>query len=94
MLAVVFGWVMLVQAFSADSGALGGDLDFLLNLLRTFTPIAALGLLGTAIWHVVLCFQGHRAWTMKIGAVLLVFAGAILSWVTIAHHLYGYSMAY
>jgi CubicO group peptidase (beta-lactamase class C family) len=94
VLAVVFGWVMLVQAFSADSGALGGDLDFLLNLLRTFTPIAALGLLGTAIWHVVLCFQGHRAWTMKIGAVLLVFAGAILSWVTIAHHLYGYSMAY
>ncbi|MEL7684564.1 serine hydrolase domain-containing protein [Citromicrobium bathyomarinum] len=94
VLAVVLGWVMLVQAFSADSGALGGQLDWLLNLLRTFTPIAAFGLLGTAIWHLVLCFKGGRAWTMKLGAVLLVFAGAILCWVTITQNLYGYSMAY
>ena len=94
VLGVVIGWVLLVQAFSADSGALGGELDWLLNLLRTFTPIAAFGLLGSAVWHLILCFRGHRAWTMKLGAVLLVFAGAILCWVTVTHHLYGYSTAY
>ncbi len=94
VLAVVGGWVLLVQSFMADSGALGGDLDFLLNALRTFTPIAAFGLLGTAIWHLVLCFQNGRSWTMKLGAALLVLAGLILSWVTIAFHLYGYSMSF
>ena len=94
VLAVMVGWVLLIQAFMADSGALGGDLDVLLNLLRTFTPIAAFGLLGTAIWHLVLCFRNHRRWTMKLGAALLVLAGLILSWVTVAHHLYGYSTAY
>tara|TARA_B100000378_G_scaffold132425_1_gene106990 strand:- start:1480 stop:3456 length:1977 start_codon:yes stop_codon:yes gene_type:complete len=94
VLVVFAGWMLLIQSFMADSGALGGDLDFLLNLLRTFTPIAAFGLLGTAIWHLVLCFQNHRGWTMKLGAVLLVFAGLVLSWITIAHHLYGYSMAF
>ncbi len=94
MLVVLAGWVLLIQSFMADSGALGGDLDFLLNLLRTFTPIAAFGVLVAAVWHLVLCFLGHRRWTMKLGAVLLVFAGLILSWVTIAHHLYGYNMAY
>ncbi len=94
VLAVVAGWTLLVQSFMADTGALSGDLDFLLNLLRTFTPIAAFGLLGTAVWHLVLCFRNGRAWTMKLGAAVLVFAGLILSWVTIAFHLYGYSMAF
>ena len=94
VLAVMVGWVLLIQAFAADGTALGGDLDVLLNLLRTFTPIAAFGLLGTAIWHLVMCFRNHRRWTMKLGAVLLVLAGLILSWVTVAHHLYGYSLAY
>ena len=94
VLAVLAGWVMLIQSFMADSGALGGDLDVLLNLLRTFTPIAVFGLLGTAIWHLFLCFKAHRRWTMKLGAVLLVLAAIVLCWVTIAHHLYGYSMVF
>lgn len=88
------GWVMLVQAFSADAGALGGGLDWLINLLRFLTPLAAFGLLGTAVWQMILCFKNKRRLTMKLGAGLMVFAGLILSWVTVAFHLYGFGMVF
>lgn len=88
------GWVLLVQTFTADLGALGGSLDWLIHLLRTLTPLAAFGLLGVSVWHLVLCFRDGRRWTMKIGAGLMVLAGLILSWVTIAFHLYGYGLVY
>jgi hypothetical protein len=31
---------------------------------------------------------------MKLGAVLLVLAGLVLVWVTLAFHLYGFGMVY
>ncbi|MBL0915413.1 MAG: serine hydrolase, partial [Sphingopyxis sp.] len=94
VLAAVGGWMGLVAAFSADIGSIGGPLDWLIHLVRILTPIAAFGLLITAAWHLLLCFQDKRKWTMKLGAVLLVLAGLILSWVTLAFHLYGFGMVY
>ncbi len=94
VLAAVAGWMGLVAAFSADIGSIGGPLDWLIHLVRILTPIAAFGLLITAAWHLLLCFQDKRKWTMKLGAVLLVLAGLILSWVTLAFHLYGFGMVY
>nr|WP_305096376.1 serine hydrolase domain-containing protein [Croceibacterium sp. D39] len=90
----VLGWLLLVQTFTADSGTLGGDLDWLINLLRILTPLAAFGLLVTAAWHLANSFRDGRRWTMKLGAVLLVFAGVILCWVTIAYNLYGFEMTF
>lgn len=94
VLAAVAGWMGLVAAFSADIGSIGGPLDWLIQLLRVLTPLAAFGLLITAAWHLLLCFQGKRKWTMKLGAVLLVLAGLVLSWVTLVYHLYGFGMVY
>ncbi len=88
------GWMGLIAAFSADLGAIGGPLDWLIILLRVLTPIAAFGLLATAGWHLWLCWTGKRRWTMKFGAVLLVFAALILVWVTVRFNLYGFSMVY
>lgn len=94
VLLAVAGWVMLVATFASDIGALGGPLDWLIVTLRILTPLAAFGLLATAAWHLVLCFRDKRRWTMKLGAVLLVLAGLLLSWVTLAFHLYGFGMVY
>lgn len=94
VLAAVAGWVGLIAAFSDDIGSIGGPLDWLIQLLRTLTPIATFGLLVAAAWHLWLCFQDKRKWTMKLGAALLVLAGLVLSWVTIAFHLYGFGMVY
>jgi hypothetical protein len=94
VLAAVAGWMGLIAAFSADIGSIGGPLDWLIQLLRVLTPVAAFGLLITAGWHLLLCFQGKRKWTMKLGAALLVLAGAVLVWVTLAYHLYGFGMVY
>jgi len=94
VLVAVAGWMGLVAAFSADIGSIGGPLDWLIQLLRVLTPIAAFGLLITAAWHLVLCFQGKRKWTMKLGAVLLVLSGLVLAWVTVVFHLYGFGMVY
>lgn len=93
LLAVV-GWISLIAIFSSDIGAIGGPLDWLIQLLRTITPLAALGLLGTAGWHLVLTFQHNRRWTMKVGAALLVLAALVLVWVTFRFNLYGYGLVY
>lgn len=94
VLAAVIGWAGLVAVFSADIGSIGGPLDWLIHLLRILTPVAAFGLLAAAAWHLWLSIQGKRRWTMKLGAVLLVLAGLVLAWVTLAFHLYGFGMVY
>jgi CubicO group peptidase (beta-lactamase class C family) len=94
VLAAVAGWLGLIMAFSADIGAIGGPLDWLIHLLRILTPVAAFGLLAAAGWHLWLTIQGKRRWTMKFGAVLLVLAALLLVWVTLVFHLYGFGMVY
>ena len=93
-IAALAGWIGLVAAFSADIGSIGGPLDWLIQLLRILTPVAAFGLFGTAAWHFWLSVKGKRKWTMKLGAVLLALAGLLLVWVTLAFHLYGFGMVY
>jgi CubicO group peptidase (beta-lactamase class C family) len=93
-LGALAGWIGLIAAFSADIGSLGGPLDWLIHLLRILTPLAAFGLLATAAWHLWLCIKDKRRWTMKLGAVLLILAAAVLVWVTLAFHLYGFGMVY
>ncbi|NTZ43275.1 beta-lactamase family protein [Altererythrobacter sp. SALINAS58] len=92
--AAVVGWVVLIIAFSSDLGSVGGPLDWLINLLRFLTPIATLGLLITAAWHLWLSFRVKRPWTMKIGAILLLLSALVLVWVTFGYNLYGFRMVY
>ena len=93
-LGALAGWFGLIAAFSADIGAIGGPLDWLIHLLRIVTPLAAFGLLATAGWHLWLSIKDKRRWTMKLGAVLLTLAALILVWVTLMFHLYGFGMVY
>ena len=94
VLAALAGWIGLIMAFSADIGSIGGPLDWLIHLLRILTPLATIGLLVTAVWHLGQSIKGKRRWTMKLGAVLLVLAALPLVWVTLAFHLYGFNMVY
>ena len=94
VLIAVGGWLGLISAFSADIGSIGGPLDWLIQSLRLLTPVAAFGLLGTALWHLVLTFTDKRRWTMKFGALLLVLAALPLVWITLAFHLYGFGLVY
>ena len=94
VLVAVAGWIGLIVSFSADIGRLGGPLDWLIQLLRVLTPLAAAGLLATACWHLLLSIKDKRRWTVKLGATLLLLAGFIFVWVTLAFHLYGFNMIY
>lgn len=94
VIAVVVGWMALILTFSADIGAIGGPLDWLIHLLRTLTPLASFGLLLTAGWHCWLVWTGRRRWTTRLGAVLLVLAALPLVWVTVVFNLYGFDMVY
>lgn len=94
VLAAVAGWVGLTVSFISDISRLGGPLDWLIHLLRVLTPLAAAGLLATAFWHLLLSIRDKRRWTVKLGATLLVLAGVIFVWVTLAFHLYGFNMVF
>lgn len=94
VLVAVAGWIGLIVAFSADIGAIGGPLDWLIHLLRILTPVASFGLLLTAGWYGWLVWTGKRRWTAKLGAVLLVLAALPLVWVTVVFNLYGFGMVY
>src|SRR3546814_14015783 len=89
---LVVGWVMLVVIFSSDIGSIGGPLDWLILLLRVLTPVATIGLLAASAWHLTLCVQGKRRWTMTLGAGLLLLAALLFVWVTILFNLSGFSM--
>lgn len=93
-LIAVAGWIGLILSFSSDLGSVGGPLDWLINLLRVVTPLATFGLLFASAWHLWLSWTQRRAWTMRIAAILLVLAAAVLVWVTLAFNLYGFGMVY
>ena len=94
VIAAVAGWAGLIAAFTNDLGSVGGPLDWLINLLRTITPIASIGLLIASTWHLLLSIQNNRHWTTKLGAIFMIFAGLVLTWIALQFHLYGYNMVY
>ena len=94
VLAAVAGWIGLIAAFSADIGAIGGPLDWLIHLLRILSPIAAIGLVASAGWLLWLSWKEKRRWTAKLGATLLLLAGLVVLWVVLRTNLYGFGMVY
>lgn len=94
VLVALAGWFAVVSSFTADIGSLNGGLDWLLQTLRVLTPVATIGLLLLAIWHLWNCFTTGRRWPMKLGAVLLVIAALVLAWVTIRFNLYGFGLVF
>ncbi|MEG3181329.1 serine hydrolase domain-containing protein [Sphingomonas sp. LT1P40] len=94
VLAAVAGWMGLIAAFSADIGAIGGPLDWLIHLLRILSPLTAIGLVASAGWLLWLSWKEKRRWTAKLGAALLLLAGLVVLWVVLKANLYGFGMVY
>ncbi|WP_313670022.1 serine hydrolase domain-containing protein [Sandarakinorhabdus sp.] len=94
VIVAVGGWLGFVAAFTADIGSVGGPLDWLIQSLRVLTPLASLGLVLAAGWHLLLCLRQQRRWTMRLGAVLLLASGLLCVWVTMAFNLYGFGLVY
>ena len=94
VLASAAGWLALIAAFSDDVGSIGGPLDWLIQLLRVLTPVAAFGLLASATWHLEHSVRAKRKWTMIFSAFLLLLAGVVIARVTLVYHLYGLGMDY
>lgn len=94
VLLTVAGWLALIVTIDSDVGSIGGPTDWLIHLLRLLSPLAAIGLLASAVWHLFNTFRDKRRWTMKFGAVLLVAAGATFVWVVLQYNLYGFGLVY
>lgn len=94
VLVAVAGWIGLIATFSADIGAIGGPLDWLIHLLRILSPVAAIGLFASAGWLLWLSWKEKRRWTAKLGATLLLIAGLVVLWVVLRTNLYGFGMVY
>lgn len=94
VLAVVVGWASFVSAFTADISAIGGPTDWLIILLRIASPVAALGLLGVSAWQLWLIWRGQASWWARLGALLLLLASLVLTWVVFSYRLYGFGMIY
>lgn len=94
VLAGAAGWLGLITAFSLDISSIGGPLDWLIQLLRVLSPLAALLLVISAGWHFWLSFRFKRRWTMKLGAFLLTLSGLVCLWVVWSFNLYGFGLVY
>lgn len=93
-LAAVAGWTVLAVRFFGDSENGGGPLDGLLNGLRLLTPIATVGLGAASLWYLPHIWRERQPWSLRFGALLLTAASLVLIWVTVAFHLYGFSLLY
>lgn len=94
VVVAVAGWLGMVTAFTVDISSIGGPLDWLIQSLRVLTPVASIGLVLAAGWHFALTLSQGRAWTMRVGALLLLASGLVCAWLTFAFNLYGFSLVY
>lgn len=94
VLAAVAGWIGLGVAVASDIGSIGGPLDWLINGLRALTPLASFGLVAAAALHLWLSISDKRRWTKKLGALLLLLAGLVFTWITMRFNLYGFGLVF
>jgi CubicO group peptidase (beta-lactamase class C family) len=92
--AVIVGWAVLISAMMSDYSLLGGQLDWALTLLQTFSLIGFVGLVAAAGWNAWLVWQDKRSWLARVWSVVLVLAALVLLWVGYAFHLIGFNLVY
>lgn len=88
--AVMIGWFLFATKLLADFSSLSGELDAVLIALQIITPIAFLGLLGSALWNIRHVWTSKRGWFAKFWSLVLLVSAVVLLWIGVGFHLIGF----
>jgi CubicO group peptidase (beta-lactamase class C family) len=88
--AVMVGWFLFATKLLADFSSLSGELDGVLIALQILTPIAFLGLLGSALWNIRHVWTSKRGRFAKFWSLVLLLSAAVLLWIGVGFHLIGF----
>ena len=88
--AVMLGWFLFATKLLADFSSLSGELDGMLIALQIATPIAFLGLLGSALWNIRHVWTGKRGRFAKFWSLVLLMCAVVLLWIGFGFHLIGF----
>ena len=94
LIAIVIGWVILIQILSGDVGWIGPHLPSWISLLRASSFIIIIGSTAIAVWNVSVLLHGKRKWLAKVWGVIVAISCLALFYVAIVFHLIGYSAKY
>ncbi|WP_428684956.1 serine hydrolase domain-containing protein [Sphingopyxis sp.] len=92
--AVIVAWPVFASALLGDFSSLNGELDGVLIALRIITPLILVGLLGAAIWHLVLVWRGAPGKFARVWSIVLLLSSVVLLWIALVFHLIGYGTAF
>ena len=88
--AVMVGWFLFATKLLADFSSLSGELDGVLIALQILTPIAFLGLLGSALWNIRHVWTSKRGRFAKFWSIVLLISAIVLLWIGVGFHLIGF----
>ena len=87
-------WLVFASSLLSDFSSMNGELDGMLIALRVAAPLILFALLGAAVWHLWLVWQGAAGKFGRLWSVVLVLAAVVLLWIAIVFHLIGWGTAF
>jgi CubicO group peptidase (beta-lactamase class C family) len=94
VLIVLGGWAVWVTVGLGSLSMLAGPLDPLLIALQVLSPIVLPGMLVLAGWNLWTAWKEKRGWFALVWGVLLALSAAILLWMALAFHMFGFTLTY
>jgi hypothetical protein len=94
MLVSFLGFVVTVSSLRADLTLATPKLDPLIWTLQILAVPVFVGAPAISLWNSWLTWAGDRAWTAKIGSLMVTAACCIVLWTALAFHLIGFGANY
>ena len=93
IIAVLVGWVVLIQSLFSDLAS-GAMLSSFLIGLQFLSLIVFVGGAGVMLWYAYTAWKSKWHWTAKAWSVLLVIAAAAVLYVALVFKLIGFATNY
>lgn len=92
-LVFLLGWIMMIQAGTADLATYAGHLDGRFAILHLLGLLGAVGVV-VALWNAGLAFAGKRGWKSTAWNALLAASCLAITWFAFAFNLIRFTVKY
>lgn len=89
ILAVLIGWVVVMQSLFSDLSNLGSGFTAILIAIQLLSIVVFIGGFGVMLWYAYTAWKAGLRWTAKTWSIVLVIASATVLYVALVFKLIG-----